>query len=437
LNARTFLVVVSPLLLVAGGLGFVAGDARARAHAPTIYWSDDVFREVRSLVEEAYVDALPPERARTLFYGACKGYMTALDPYCEFYTPEEKKSLEEETEGEFGGVGVLGVSTPKGLFVRGVRRGDPAHGAGLRAGDLVVEVDGKPVDAAGGEDPLPRLRGEPDSAVRVAWMPRDGSARREAVVTRAKVKIDSVLGVELVDREAGIGYLRVGQFQDNTPRDVRAALKSLRGQGATSFVLDLRGDYGGVLPAAVGTADAFLSKGVVVVTRSRAGGEAAPPEAHAEPDDEAEAPLVVLVDGTTASAAEVLAGALQDHGRGLLVGARTYGKFLVQKIVNLEGDDVAVRLTTAHYFTPYGRSFQRDDTRGVRGGLVPDEPVELTEAQRAVLQKAFDGQVGLDWEVVAPPAGAAPLPPDPMLDRARKLLRLLALVRGGQGGEKK
>ncbi len=431
MTPRTLLVVVPPLVLLAAAAGFLAADARARPKAPSIYWSDDVVQEMRSLVEDNYVDEVPDERARALFYAACKAYLAGLDDYCEFYTPEEKREMEQDTQGEFGGVGILGAHEPAdpktgragGIRVRGARIEDPAWKAGIRAGDLVVAVDG--IDAGGekGAEAMPRLRGDPKTAVRVAWLPAGGGPRREALVTRALVKTDSVVGVSLLDREAGIGYLRIARFQENTAADLKAALRKLKGDGARAFVVDLRSDFGGVLPAAVACADCFLDSGVVVVTRSRAGIERPGSRAGPDPDDVLDAPLVVLVDGNTASASEVLAGALQDHRRAVLVGERTYGKFLVQRIVPIPGEDVAVRLTTARYYTPYGRNLQRDDARGVRGGIVPEVPVAVDEATRRGVVAWFDDQVGLDWDLLPPAGGAPTTPSDPILARGLSLLR--------------
>ena len=428
MSTRFFLLVISPLLLLAAALGFAAAEARARQRPPTIYWPDQVIQEMRTLVEEDYVDEIPPERARQLFYGACKAYLEGLDDYCEFLTPEERRAMEQENQGEFGGVGILGDRTAEGIVVRGARMHDPAWKAGIRAGDLIVAVDG--VDATGekGAEALPRLRGEPDTAVKVAWTPKGGGARREAVVARSRIKIDSVLGVTLADAAAGVGYLRIVRFQENTAADLKTAVANLRSRGARSFIVDLRSDFGGVLPAAVACADCFLSAGPVVVTRSRAGIERPGHAAGADADDVLDAPLVLLVDGNTASAAEVLAGALQDHRRAVLVGERTYGKFLVQRIVPLQDEEVAVRITTARYYTPHGRNLQRDDARGVRGGIVPEIPVEPTQEQRSAIQGWFKEQVGLDWDLL-PPAGDGPkLPEDPIFAKALEVLRDAAAV---------
>jgi len=429
MSARTFFLFVSPLLLLAAGLGYLASEARARP-GPTIYWSDEVVTEMRSLVEQAYVDEVSQEQARGLFYAACKGYLNGLDPYCEFYTPDEKRAMDQETQGEFGGVGIIGSATERGVLVRAARRGDPAWEAGIRAGDLLLSIDGVPTavpEAADRRDVLQRLRGEPTTSVRVTWRSAGADAEKSAVVVRSRVKIDSVVGVRVLDADAGIGYLRILRFQENTAADLRAALALLRGEGIRSLVLDLRSDYGGVLPASVAAADCFLSGGAVVITRGRNGDD--PQSASADPDDMLEEPLVLLVDGSTASAAEILAGALQDHRRAVLVGERTYGKFLVQRIVpiRLQGEEVAVRLTTARYYTPFGRNLQRNDARGVRGGIVPDVPVAVDDAGRRAVEAAFDAQMGLDWDAL-PEEGKPPA--DPILDRALKVLRDGAVVAG-------
>jgi len=425
MDKRLFFLVVSPVAVFAAGLGWFASEARARPKAATIYWPSDVVEEMRVLVERDYVDEIDDRRAKSLFYAACKAYLGGLDPYCEFLTPEERREMDQETQGEFGGVGILLNRGPGGLLVRGARMGDPAWKAGIRAGDVIVAVDG--VEAAGesGAAAMPRLRGRPETAVLVAWQPRDGGPRREASVVRSLVKIDSVTGVQMLDREAGVGYLRIVRFQDNTGPDLRAALKRLRADGARSFVVDLRSDYGGVLPAAVACADAFLGAGTlpIVVTKSRQGFERPGHMPHADPDDELTAPLVVLIDQHTASAAEVLAGALQDHRRAVLVGQRTYGKFLVQRIVPIPGEDVAVRLTTARYYTPQGRNLQRDDARGVRGGLVPEIPIAPGGVDEGALRGWWNDQVGLDWDLLPPGAETPARPADPALEKALEVLR--------------
>ena len=376
---------------------------------------------MRTLVEQSYVDEVPPERARDLFYAACKAYLGGLDPYCEFYTPEERRAMEQETQGEFGGIGILGTVEEEGILVKAARVGDPAWKAGIRAGDRIVAVDGTGIGEGGREDAMARLRGDPDTPVRIAWRPRDGGDPREATVVRSRIKMDSVVGVEMVGGEAGIGYLRIERFQENTAADLKTALATLRERGARSFVLDLRSDFGGVLPAAVAAADCFLDAGTVVVTRGRSGIEKPGHAAGPDGDDVLDAPLFLLVDGHTASAAEILAGALQDHRRAVLVGERTYGKFLVQRIVPIEGEEVAVRLTTARYFTPFGRNLQRDDSRGIRGGIVPDVPVEVDGETRKALVGFFETQQGLDWDALPDPGAGRPV--DPILAAALALLR--------------
>jgi carboxyl-terminal processing protease len=431
MTTRTFFLVVSPLVLLAAALGFIAAEARARPRPPSIFWSDDVVSRMRSLVEDNYVDEVSEPRAKQLFYSACKAYLGGLDDYCEFYTPDERKEMEQETQGEFGGVGIIQTHEKAGIRVRGARREDPAWKAGIRAGDMLVSVDGIVASGDDGAAALPRLRGDPGTPVRVVWQPGGGGERREATITRSLIKIDSVVGVSLLDPEAGIGYLRISRFSENTPADLKSALKKLKAQGARSFIVDLRSDYGGVLPASVGCADCFLDgteghaegRGVVVVTKSRTGIDRLEHLAHADPDDVLTAPLVLLVDGNTASASEVLAGALQDYRRAILVGERTYGKFLVQRIVPLPELDVAVRLTTARYFTPFGRNLQRDDSHGVRGGLVPEVPVTVDEATRKRLSRVLEDQVGLDWEVMPSNPDAPEAPADPVLARGLSVLR--------------
>jgi carboxyl-terminal processing protease len=273
-----------------------------------------------------------------------------------------------------------------------------------------------------------RMRGAPGSTVRVGF--RRGEEVFEVELERARIKVDSVLGVRLLDEEHGVGYLRVSSFQENTGEDARAALAQLEEEGARSIVLDLRQNRGGVLEkGAVALVDLFLAEGRIVETRGRAPDSRKFYSATADATVCPTAPLVVLVDGGSASAAEVVAGALQDHRRGFLVGERTYGKFLVQSIHRLPDLDVAVALTTARYYTPYGRWLQRRDDEQIRGGLLPDVVVPRSrEETEALVKRVFPSHHGVDMVVAEDPVRD----PDPQLDRAVKLLADYDRLRTGR-----
>jgi carboxyl-terminal processing protease len=430
MSRRYLLLWISPMLLLSVWAGLLlARTHRAEAAVQQVYWEDELFRTIRELVGRRYVDDLGPERSRELFHRSVKAYMDGLDPYCAFYAPDELTRLQEDTRGEFGGIGVYLTSTPEGLHITGVREDAPAWKGGIRPGDLIVVIEGEPVDGMSQRDLVTRLKGPVGSTVKVR-VRRGEEEPFETTLTRDRIRIESVRGVRLVDEKAKIGYVRIDSFRETTVDDFREALLRLRDElGATSLVLDLRRNDGGVLPAAVDVVDRFLARGDVVTTRGRSEGSVRVYAAREEGTIFPEEPLVVLVDGTSASASEVVAGALQDHRRAVLVGERTYGKFLVQSIIELEnGADTraAIRLTTAKYLTPFGRFLQRDDERGVRGGLLPEVVVPVSADQRVALAKRWNAEHAPGWHHLEEESSEAV--PDPQLEAAVDLLRGVAVV---------
>jgi len=425
MRIRLFLLWVSPLLL-ATLLLTVLGHRAIGARESRTYWNDTIADRVRELVGREYVDELDPEKERELFYAAMQGYLRALDPYCAFFDPDDRKAMEEENRGEFGGIGVLvrDREDGKGLLVTGLRRDDPAERAGVRLGDHIVAVDGESVIDVPMEEITDLIRGRPGSEVAVG-LDRDGEALT-LTMRRSEIKIDSVVGVRMVDPERGIGYFRVVSFQENTGADAREALERLKKQGLRSLILDLRQNRGGVLEkGAVALVDLFLLEGPIVQTRGRGSESRRVYGARAETTVCPTEPLVVLVDGNSASASEVVAGAFQDHRRGILLGERTFGKFLVQSIHPLPDLDVALALTTARYYTPYGRWLQRRDDEKLRGGLMPDVRVERTpEETEALYRDTFARQYGLAMRVAEP----AETGEDRQLERAVQILRDHAAV---------
>ncbi len=425
MRARNVFLWVSPFVLTAALVGFLfARNMYAREGAA--YWNENVAEQVRALVARDYVDDIGEDRGRALFYAAMEGYLRALDPYCSFYDPEERKAMDEQTSGEFGGVGVLVRIQDGSLVVSGLRRGGPAEQAGVRLLDVIAAVDGQSVAGLPVDDITTRIRGAPDTTVRVGL--RRGEQTLELTLTRSRVKSDSVVGVRILDAARGIGYLRVAAFAENTGEDAAEALRHLLANGARSFILDLRQNHGGVLEqGAVALVDLFLTDGPIVETRGRGAASRRVYEATAEGTLCREEPLVVLVDGDSASAAEVAAGAVQDRRRGLLVGERTYGKFLVQSIHRLSPSDVALQITTARYYTPYGRWLQRRDDQGIRGGLLPDVVVARAAEDDRRMEELFGRQYGMEMTVVA-----EALPePDAQLRAAADLLSDFDRVRSG------
>lgn len=399
-------------------------DARDGRADPSTYWDDAVRRDIQAIVESRYVDPIGDAEARRLFDEAMRGYVEALDPYSRYVPAEDRPALEQETAGSFGGIGVLVATAPGGLRVTGVRDLGPAARAGIVPGEILESADGNALSGRDREELLRFLKGPVGTHVSIVVRALDGTPRTVAV-ERAQVALDTVPSVRLLPGSPAIGYVRIEQFSDSTIADVREAIADLRRDGAGAYVLDLRQNLGGVVRAAEAVASLFLPDGTLVcTTRRRDGAEEHRTRAEQVAPDVA-SPLAILVDESTASASEILAGALQDHGRGVLVGERTYGKFYVQTLVPTATSGAVVRLTTSRYETPSGRVLQRDEARGVAGGLLPDVHAAIPSREaRAMLQLTFASQSGPHWRTL--PRGSEAEAMDAQLAAA------VSLLRGGQ-----
>lgn len=316
---------------------------------------------VFNAVKDAYVEPVDDEQ---LMKAALRGLLSDLDPHSAYLDKEDAAALLDDTQGEYVGIGVETERRPdNSLRVVAPIDGTPAHRAGLRAGDVIIAIDGEPL----GDNATPHhdLRGEAGEPV-VVTITRLGEAEtRDVRMVRELIRVRSVASRVL---EPGYGYLRISTFQTDTGPALRRQLRALTGDEKSplrGLVLDLRSNPGGLLSAAVEAADALLEDGLIVRTKGRLPYSNA--SFHARPGDLAGgAPVVVLVDTGTASAAEVLAGALRDHGRASLMGSRTFGKGSVQTVVPLDNGD-SIKLTTARYYTPSGDSIQ---ARGLRPDIV-------------------------------------------------------------------
>jgi carboxyl-terminal processing protease len=303
---------------------------------------------------------------KQLLEGAIAGMLATLDPHSSYLDGKDLGRLTESTRGEYGGVG-LEVAPENGAFrVITAMDDSPAQRAGIRSGDLLLRIDSELTRGLKMEEVVSRLRGNPGSTVAVQ-LGRDGSVQPiDLTLTRDTIQTAS-LRYELLD--SGVAYMRLAQFQQDSGSEVISALQKLKAQNAAplrGLVLDLRNNPGGVLGAAAAVADAFLREGVIVSTKGRALGSDS--EIRARPDDLLDgAPIVVLINNGSASAAEIVAGALQDHRRAIVVGSRSFGKGSVQTVQKISGDG-AIKLTTARYYTPSGRSIQAS-------GIEPDVPV--------------------------------------------------------------
>ncbi len=320
--------------------------------------------EVFGRVKEDYVEKVDDKK---LLEGAIRGMLASLDPHSAYLDQEEFKDLQVGTTGKFGGLGI--EVTMEDGFVKVVTPIDdtPAMRAGVLAGDLVIRLDDTPVKGMTLTEAVKMMRGDPGSDITLTIV-REGVQKPLIItITRDEIKVKSVKNRML---EQGFGYVRITNFQTATGEDVHKAVSKLKKENKGSLqglVLDLRNNPGGVLGAAVSVSDAFLRKGKIVYTEGRAAD--AQLDFVATPDDVLNgAPLVVLVNGGSASASEIVAGALQDHKRAVIMGSRTFGKGSVQTIFPMS-NNTAVKITTARYYTPSGRSIQAE-------GIVPDIAVE-------------------------------------------------------------
>jgi carboxyl-terminal processing protease len=410
--------------------GAVAWTRAAEARSNSMYWDEEIAGFVRHMVDATYVDPVSPETSRELFNHAIKAYLEGLpDEYNTYIAPDEYRKWKDDTAGRYAGVGVKVNAKPEGLLLEGVFPGGPAAKAGLRVGDLLTYADGR---SLAGADPkrdvhVRMLKGPAGTAVTVqvvtpppATAPAGttGSSRSVQIV-REFIKPQTVFPRRLGE-DGRIGYLRVTEFADATATDFDRELDAMVQGGVRSVIVDLRENTGGVLPATERMADRFVRSGLIVRLEGRAPNASRVIGARDPGTIPDSVGLVVLVNGSSASASEVFSGCIQDHRRGVLVGTRTYGKFLVQNITEIAGKGSAVKLTTARYKTPLGRSYKRNPKENVPAGLVPDVLVELSKEDAERLGKAFANQEDAAWGA-KPRPGYADVPTDwidPQLARA-------------------
>ncbi|WP_304423554.1 S41 family peptidase [Turicimonas muris] len=340
--------------------------------------------EIYGAVKQFYVE---PVSDKKLMKEAISGMLHGLDPHSAFLDEESFKELQEGTMGEFGGLGIEVTSDPAGVKVVSPIDDTPAANANVRAGDVIYKIDGKLIRDVPLNDAVKMMRGKPNTQIDLSILRKGEKAPLNIKLTRAIIKVKSVKFKALPDH---MGYVRISQFQERTNSELAKAINELAKTDnlKNGLVLDLRNDPGGLLNAAVGVSAVFLPKGVKVVSTKGQVEEAkkdyltVPADYRTTKEDDLierlppaikNIPLVVLVNGASASASEIVAGALQDHKRAAILGTKTFGKGSVQTVIPLRGDakNMAIKLTTARYFTPTGRSIQAK-------GIVPDVEVKDT-----------------------------------------------------------
>ncbi|MDH5648617.1 MAG: S41 family peptidase [Gammaproteobacteria bacterium] len=347
-------------------------DAEENTASPLPLKELRTFTEVYNRIKTDYVEQIEDKK---LIEDAVHGMLSRLDPHSSYLDEQSFSEMRIGTEGQFGGLGI--EVTMEDGFVKVVSpiEDTPASKAGLKAGDLIIRINSEPVKGMTLNDAVKMMRGKPGTTIDLTVVREGGDKPLEFTLTRAIIKIKSVKSRML---EPGYGYVRVTQFQANSAKNMNAAIRSLAAENKgklKGLILDLRNNPGGVLPAAVSISDAFLTSGLIVYTEGRASDSKL--KYTATPSDILDgAPMVVLVNGGSASASEIVAGALQDHKRAIIVGTKTFGKGSVQTILPMSGG-TALKLTTARYYTPSGRSIQAK-------GIVPDiitEEAKITLAE--------------------------------------------------------
>ncbi|MDR2861280.1 MAG: S41 family peptidase [Syntrophobacterales bacterium] len=358
------------------------------------------FNEILNMVEKNYVEDV---KQQDLINGAISGMMKTLDPHSAFMTADEYKDLEVETKGSFGGIGIEITILKDVLTVVSPIEDTPAFHADVQSGDQIIKIDGQPTKDLSIREAVKKLRGAKDTKVTITIMRENLPKPKDITLTRSIIKIASVRSRLLDD---SIAYCRIANFQEKTAEDLRRAIKELstKEKPLKGIILDLRNNPGGLLNQAVGVADVFLQSGVIVSTKGRSGAMNTIIAASND-GNEPSCPIVVLVNEGSASASEIVAGALSDNGRAVLLGTKTFGKGSVQTLIPLE--DGALKLTTAQYYTPSGKSIQAE-------GIVPDitvkyiRPASDTENEpEAIREKDLKGHIKSEKENEAKPKGAA------------------------------
>lgn len=419
---------------VLGWVLFAAGLVVPRVSAVDsgAYYSLENFANILAIVQRNYVKEVDTE---TLVDGAIKGMLESLDPHSGYLTEDSYRALQTETEGRFGGLGVE-ITVRNGLLtVVSPIEDTPAARAGLQPGDQIVGIDDDPTEDMTLTEAVKRLRGPTDSSVTLLVRRTGEDKLLTFTLVRAVIEISSVRAHVL---EPGFLYMRIAQFQDRTSNNlIDAMTKHQPGEGSyKGVVLDLRNNPGGLLSQAVGVSDLFLDSGLIVYTEGR-GSQDRQKFSATRDGSRTRFPMVVLVNGGSASASEIVAGALQDHQRALILGTRTFGKGSVQTILPLDNLS-ALRLTTAEYFTPKGRSIHEV---GIKPDIVMDPKAMPPAGETPSADKAAEPEAG--GSATAPAESAAPfddfaqrLRNDPEIGRALELLKGWEMFRDLAGSAK-
>lgn len=375
-----------------------------------------------NIIDDWYVQPVDKDQ---LFENAMKGMVQQLDPYSSFVARDQFQRFQETLDQEFGGIGILVDGPPRVAKMTVITPliGTPAHQAGVQAGDLILTIDGKSTENLTTEDAVPLMRGPKGSPVRLTLVHPGSTTPVEVTILRDIIKTESVLGDTrepdgswnyVLETHPHIGYIRLTSFGEHTTEELEKAL-DYSGHPVEALILDLRGNPGGLLETAVEACDMFLDEGRVVTTRGRDGQIVSDFTAQSGTRIRAQIPMVILVDRYSASASEILAACLQDHGRAVVAGERTWGKGSVQNVIELEAGKSALKLTTATYWRPSGKNIHRhkreyDAKDPDEWGVQPSPGLELRLADEQI-KKVWEARRDRDVLHTTPPP--SPIEKDP------------------------
>ncbi|MFQ5480166.1 MAG: S41 family peptidase [Thermodesulfobacteriota bacterium] len=365
------------------GIATITFSAKSVSVPADTYEGLKIFSDVLSLVQRDYTEE---KETKELIYNAIKGMLSRLDPHSSFMDPDEYKEMKIGTRGVFGGVGIQIGIKDKILTVIAPIEDTPAWKAGIKANDKIVKIEKKSTRDMSLDEAVRLMRGPKGEEVTIYIMREGFDKPRPFTIKRDIIKIKSV---KFKSKEDNIGYVRIAQFQKNTSSDLRKALVKLKPKNGElrGLILDLRNNPGGLLQEAVGVSNFFLKSGLIVYTKGRGGEQSMVFKAEAK-GTQPDYPIIILVNGGSASASEIVAGALQDHKRAVILGESTFGKGSVQTIVPL-ADGSALRLTTAKYYTPSGRSIQAK-------GIEPDIEVGAGGNRKHLKEKDLSGHLAAE-----------------------------------------
>jgi carboxyl-terminal processing protease len=427
LKKQKKLIVVLALFVLLF-MGWTSLKAKTGEENPDVYQYLRLFSDVLNIVQDNYVEKVDLKK---LMYGAVSGMLRELDPHSSFLKPEEYKELQVETKGKFGGLGIEITMRDGILTVVSPLEGTPADKAGIQAGDQIVKIDDQPSQDMSLTEAVQKMRGPKGTKVKLTIIRKGERKPLDFELVRDTISIQSVKWRTL---EPGYGYVRISSFQSGTGADLRKALDQLENDNhpLLGLVLDLRNDPGGLLDQAVEVADEFINEGLIVYTGGRLENQKMRFEAHKNTKPR-NFPIVVLVNSGSASASEIVAGALQDHKRAIVLGEPTFGKGSVQTVIPLN-DGSALRLTTSLYYTPSGRSIQ---AKGIEPDILVKKeiPPKTDEEGSDEIRRIREKDLPRHMENQKPDTGdsktgAPQIETQKMLEQDNQLRRALDLLKG-------